>query len=276
MKRKRSAARLFLGAVVATAAATTATSQALAAAPQQLTAEGAALLKLDAGRRAFNEKNYQLAAAGFKDFLANNSGHQEAAGAWYGLGLCILQTPHPDFNAAVDAFNHSVAAPDFPDRPLALYYLGSSLRGLGNRAMADASARPNDADTLKKLATEKYTAAAAQFAAAQAAFDKRVVESPPAAPAALSADIEWSARSRCDLAEVLLRLGKYKEALDASSPFQADRILVRSRYRQLGLYHLGYAQFVLGDYPLSIGPRASSFRGTSGSRRPVQNRTRGF
>ncbi len=47
---------------------------------------------------------------------------------------------------------------------------------------------------------------------------------------------------------MLLRLGKYKEAIDVVGPLQSDAVLKRSKYRQLGLYHVGYAQFALGDY----------------------------
>ena len=254
MNRMQSAARLLLGSV-GVVSAVMVLSRAVplqAAPPAQLSPEDAALIKLNAARRAFNEKNYPVASAGFKEFLANNGGHREAASAWYGLGLCILQTTSPDLTVAADAFQHAAATSDFSDRPLAQYYLGYSLRAIGNRASADALARPNDAESLHKIAAQRYAEAATQFAAAQASFDKRVTEAPPAAPAPLPTDMEWSARSRCDTAEMLLRVGKFKEALDASAVFQADSILSRSRYRQLGLYHLGYAQFALRDY-LSAG-----------------------
>ena len=55
--------------------------------------------------------------------------------------------------------------------------------------------------------------------------------------------------ARCDLAEVLLDTGKYKEAGETSAGFASDPVLSRSRYKPLGLYHLGYAKFALKDYP---------------------------
>ncbi|HET6246349.1 MAG TPA: tetratricopeptide repeat protein [Tepidisphaeraceae bacterium] len=249
MNRLQSAARLFLGGIgFVSVGALLPPAAALAAPPPQLSQEDAALVKLNAGRRAFNEKNYPVAATSFKEFLASNGNHREAAGAWYGLGLCLLQTNQPDLVAATDAFTRAAAVADFPDRALAQYYLGHTLRAVGNRAMADAIARPNEADSLHKAALQRYTEAEAQFSAAQKSFDSRNKETPAPAPAALPLDVEWSARARCDAAEMLLRQGKYKEALDASAPFQADPILIRSKYRQLGLYHLGYAQFVLREY----------------------------
>ena len=63
---------------------------------------------------------------------------------------------------------------------------------------------------------------------------------------------EWAALARCDAAEMNLQTGKFKEAAEASTRFQSDPLFSKGRYRALGLYHLGYAQFALRDY-LSAG-----------------------
>ncbi len=161
---------------------------------QQASAEDLALLKLNAGRRAFNEKNYPFAINSFKEFLAGNGGHREAPAAWYGLGLCLIQGPNPDYTAAVDAFGHANANADFAERPMLLYYWGTALRGLGNRSSADALARPNEAEALCKTANGRYEEAAKHFVEAQAAFAQRVTEEPAAGTADLPADLQWSAR----------------------------------------------------------------------------------
>ncbi len=55
--------------------------------------------------------------------------------------------------------------------------------------------------------------------------------------------------ARCDLAEALVRQGKYKEAQAAAAPFLKDAILMRTASRPQGLYYYGYASLLLGDIP---------------------------
>ena len=95
MKQMHSAARLLLGGISIAAGtwlSPLCTPVAQAAPPPQLSAEDAALLKLNAGRRAFNDKNYPAAQNSFKEFIAAVPNHREAASAWYGIGLCLLQS----------------------------------------------------------------------------------------------------------------------------------------------------------------------------------------
>ena len=144
MNRLQSASRFVLGGagIIGLACLMPPPNVALGqAAPQQLKPEDVAVLKLNAGRRAFNEKNYALASSSFKEFLASNGAHHEAAGAWYGLGLCLLQGPTPDYVAAADALQHASASQEFPDRPFVLYYWGTALRGIGNQASLDAATK---------------------------------------------------------------------------------------------------------------------------------------
>src|SRR5262249_43098213 len=65
----------------------------------------------------------------------------------------------------------------------------------------------------------------------------------------LPAELEWAIRSRCDQAEMLLRLGKAKDAQALTAAFVKDPVLGRSRYRDLGRYYHGYASFLVKDYP---------------------------
>ena len=53
---------------------------------------------------------------------------------------------------------------------------------------------------------------------------------------------------RCDLAEMQLRTNKFKEAQATAEPFVKDAVLIKSRYRGMGLYHHGYAAFAQKDY----------------------------
>ena len=102
---------------------------------QQLDPEKAALLALNSARRAYNEKKYAFAAQRFDEFLKRYGGHREAPAAWYGLALSLLDAPEKNFPRAVDALRRVTADKNFPDRPLALYYLGTAQRGMGNLAM---------------------------------------------------------------------------------------------------------------------------------------------
>src|SRR5207237_571001 len=64
----------------------------------------------------------------------------------------------------------------------------------------------------------------------------------------IPADLEWAARARCDQAEMLTRLLRPKDALSAVAPFLHDRLLGKSRYRRLALYHHGFGSYLLKDY----------------------------
>jgi TolA-binding protein len=213
-----------------------------------LSADEQAALVLNAARRAFDDGKYNLAADGFRQFLSQHANHKDAPAAAYGLGLSLLQQPQRDYPAAIDALQKATAAADLPDRPFALYYLGLAHRGIGNRSLAEIASKPAEEKQLRDAARPKFEEAAKQFTAAQEAFEKRAKGTKVPDKGDLPADVEWAARARCDRCEMLLQAGKYTEAADAAGAFQSDKVLARSRYRPLGLYHLGYARFALKDY----------------------------
>src|SRR5215213_8013375 len=185
----------------------------------QLTPDAAALQTLNAARRAFNEKNYPFAIEQFRQFLAQHGGHKEAPSAHFGLGLALLESPPKDYAAAAESLQRAAAAGDSPDRPMALYHLGAALRGMGQKSLAEAAAKPNEAAAHQQAAKQRFEEAAKHFAAAADALRAKA-EAPAAPDAAPSDGAEWAARARCDQAEMLLRTGKYKEASDA-----ADKVL---------------------------------------------------
>ena len=176
-----------------------------------------------------------------------------------GSGCRCCSSPPHDYTAAIDALQKATAAADLPDRPFATYYLGLANRGVGNRSLAEIPSKPAEEKQLRDAARPKFEEAAKQFAAAQEAFEKQHKGVQVPEKGDLPADVEWAARARCDRCEMLLQTGKYKEAADASDAFQSDKVLARSRYRPLGLYHLGYAQFALKDYP-AAGRASANWR----------------
>src|SRR5439155_20158465 len=65
----------------------------------------------------------------------------------------------------------------------------------------------------------------------------------------LQVEIEWTARAKCDEADVLIRSDKLKEALAIVEPMAKDAAIAKSRYGKLASFYLGWASFELKDYP---------------------------
>ncbi|MBL8794849.1 MAG: tetratricopeptide repeat protein [Planctomycetia bacterium] len=215
----------------------------------QVTPDQMAELTLNAARKGYNEKNYPIAVAKFREFLAKFAGHKDAPVARYGLALALLEGPDRDHTGALEQLQALAGAKDFPDHPYVLYYLGVAQRGIGVKTLAQIAAKPQEAPQLKAAANQRFDEAAKQFAAAVTAFGARVKE--PVDEAKLPLDLEWAARSRCDQAEMQLRLLKTKEAQEICAPFVKGSPLAKSRYRQLGLYYHGFATFLLQDYNMA-------------------------
>lgn len=237
-------------AAVVTAALIVADSRP-ARAQQPLKPEESAALVLNSANRAYDDKQFAFAAERYREYLKSFSGMKDAAAARFGLSLSLLEVPQKDYRAAIDALNQVVGVADFSERPLALYYLALSYRGVGHEALALAAAKPQEAAQHRNTANQNFTQAAKFFADARTAFEQRAKSPQPAAPVdanELPLDVEWAARARCDEAEMLLRLDKPKEAQQLSEPFAADPALAKSRYRATGLYYHGQASFALQDY----------------------------
>jgi TolA-binding protein len=217
-----------------------------AALPAQVTPDQAADLVLNSARKAYNARSYDFAAARFREFLAKYGGHKKAPAARYGLALALLNGPAKDYATAAEQLQPLTGAANFPEHAFVLYYLGLAKRGLGVKELS--LARPQDLPQRRAVANQRFDEAARQFEAAVKAFTARVKKPDPKARQ-LPVDLEWAARARCDQAEMLLRLLKAREAQDTAAPFLTDAVLVKSRYRHLGLYYHGLACFLRKDYP---------------------------
>ena len=210
---------------------------------------------LNAARRAFDDGKYDVAADGFRQFLSQYANHRDAPAAAYGLGLSLLQQPQRDYPAAIDALQKATAAADLPDRPFALYYLGLAHRGVGNRSLAEIASKPAEEKQLREAARPKFEEAAKQFAAAQEAFEKRAKGVKVPDKGDLPADVEWAARAGATAARCSCRPASTRRRPTRRAHSRADKVLARSRYRPLGLYHLGYAQFAAEGLPRRRGGR---------------------
>ncbi|MEZ0264752.1 MAG: tetratricopeptide repeat protein [Phycisphaerae bacterium] len=235
----------------------------VAAAQQTLTAHERAQAILTIAKAAFNDGNYTVAADRFREYLRiASAGRLEMAAARYGLGVSIIESQR-DYRAATDVLVYAAQTKGFRDQGLAAYYLGVAQRGWIEQAKLEAAKpadpgarkppqRPSD-EILLRNAGQNF-ALAADLLAERAAADKITV-----APDAkeLPADLEWVARARCDQAEVLLRVGRYKEAWVAADRVANDPQFALSRYRAAGQYYLGYAAFGLKDWPVAVRALAS-------------------
>jgi len=215
---------------------------------EELTPDQAAMMVLDSARRAYNEGKYDFAVQRFREFLAKSGGHKEAPWAHYGLALALLEAPQRDYRAIIQSLQPIVGLGDFPDRPLALYYMGVAQRGTGYQALAQAAANPNEAAGHLNAAKQQFVQAAQQFAAAADAFAARAKAVPDAEAARRKSDLDWAACARCDQSEALLRTEKFKEAADLAGALLADAATQEGRYRDLATYLLGYAKFALKEY----------------------------
>jgi len=258
MTRTLAAGGIFVSLLAFLAATGAAPAAALG---QQAGADEAALAMLNSASRALNEGNYAFAAERFREFIRTYADRRETVSARYGLALALMELPEKDYKAAAEALQQVIDRGDFPDRPLALYYMGAAQRGLGDQSLAQAEGKPpEEARQLRAAAAQRFEQAARHFADAAAAFAARAksekvsgtlsrrVPDTFSDPAAPPADAEWAARAQSDQREMMLRTDKVKEAAQAAAAFLADPAAAKSRYRDLAVYHQGYAAFLLGDY----------------------------
>jgi TolA-binding protein len=211
----------------------------------QAAATQAADMLLAAAQKSYTDKNYPQAIAQFRDFLTKYATHKNILAARYGLALALLDNSPKDYAAAAEQLRVVTAKEDFPDRAFAVYYLARTERGLGIKELE--LAKPADLAQRQAAADKRFAEAAKLFGTAGKAFTAKE-KAPDLTAKELPTPWEWSARARCDEAEMLLRRKEAKDACKVAAPFLKDKVLVKSRYRGLGLYYHGFACFLLKDY----------------------------
>jgi TolA-binding protein len=209
----------------------------------QLTQDQMADLLLNSARKAFNEKNYPFAAKAFREFTQKFGGHKDAVAARYGLALSLIDGPERNYSEARDLFQNLAGVKEFADAPLAVYYAALCARGQGIAELNQADQKPQEAQQRRAVAQQRFNEALPLFTNALKSLSERVKEGAKEP----TVEAEWAARARCDLAEMLLRVGKLKEAQATAEPFTQDA-LAKSQYRNLGRYYHGYASVLLKDH----------------------------
>lgn len=211
----------------------------------QVPADQQAEMILNSARKATNEANFPFAIQRFNEFLQKFGGHPQASSARLQLAIVHLDSPERQFDKAIEALGPIIGNAGLPEHPSALYYHAYSVRGLGLRELEQLAAKPNESAQIMQRADQRFGEAAQRFSQAAAAYSaklpKEIGENPPS-------ELHWAARSRCDQAEMELRLRKAKEAKATAEPFANDPNLARSRYAKLGLYYHGFAAFLTQDF----------------------------
>ncbi len=204
----------------------------------QPTADQQAEALLSTARKADRDANPKFAAERYREFLSKYGAHKDAHAARLGLGLALLDLPERDYQKALEALTPAANNGKYVDRARALYYAGICRRGLGLKELQEAVARPNELPQRQQTANGHFTEATKFFTQARETFEQKK-----------PADAEWAARTRCDLAEMQLRLGKPKDASATVEPFVKEAALAKSPLRPLGLYYHGFAAFLQDDIP---------------------------
>jgi len=205
-------------------------------------------LVLNSARRAYNEKDYAFAVERFREFLAKFGTSPDAVHAKLGLAMAILEsglTAEEDCQTAVAQLSEVVKSQDFPQRPIALYYLGAGHRALARIALARAGESKEKATEHLGAALKSFEAAATHLATAADALKEGLAPSEEGQP--LSEKWEWVARAQCDQVEALLRAGKPQQALETAERSLANGVLKKSRSRDLAYYYHGFAAYRLSE-----------------------------
>lgn len=205
-------------------------------------------MTLTSAQKAFNEKNYPFAVARFREYLGKFPNHKDAALGRYGLALAQIEGPEKDRNIGeVQQFLTQLAADkNFAEQAAAAYWLASTFRTQGQSELTKADATPAEAPQRRDAAKRYFEQAVPPFVQALSLFQAQAKEP---GDKELTPAWEWIARTRCDLAEALLRSGKTKEALATAELFVKDPNLSRSRFNDFGRYLAAHALFLQGDMP---------------------------
>ncbi len=205
-----------------------------AGAQQPMSPDQQAEQALAAGQKAYNQGDFAAAAQRFNEVIQKFANTRSASGSRFGLALIQFNSPNVDFAKAIENLTPAANDGGFAERGHALYHLAVAQRSLGLREMEKPAADANQINARKQAADGKYNETLKWFNEAKNWFAGQKLE-------------EWTARARADQAEILIRLGKVKEARAETEPFTKDPALAKNRHRPLGLYYHGLACFLEKD-----------------------------
>ncbi len=208
---------------------------AVAVAQQPQTPDQQADAALVAGQTALKANDPNTAAAKFNEIVQKWGTTRAAIGAKFGLAGMQLVADTPDLAKAAELLKAPAEDGGFADRGAAMYQLAVCQRLLGMKEL-EKGGNPADA---KRNADTKFGEAVRWFGEAGRWYAEKKQD-------------DWSARSRCDHAEVELRMGRPREARAIAEPFTKDPALTKSVHKPLGSYLFGLACFLEKDQPAAF------------------------
>ncbi|MFI5378040.1 MAG: tetratricopeptide repeat protein [Tepidisphaerales bacterium] len=212
-------------------------------APSPEDLKSAALLK-SAGE-ALTQKNPGAAVERYRQFVREFPQRKEINSVRYSLAVALFELPNRDFAPIIEALTPAAADATLPERPAALYLLALSQKTTGtwlleqaaNKPAAEAQKLRTDGTTLLEQAQQNFGVSAALYAARM----------PAGNPPAMTGDLEWSLRARCDQADALLRMGRPKEAIGVLDGVLKSPPPASGQSRSLATLTAGLAHVQLGD-----------------------------
>jgi TolA-binding protein len=208
---------------------------------------------LNEAKQAYEQKNYPQAINKYREFISQFPKRPEVGAAHYGLAIAMAEAPDKDWNVLIRELEPVVASKDIPaaEKGRAQYWLGAALRMTAEPQYTAAMAHPEQKEPLAK-ATALLEKALAQFTAADTALVAGVNPKPAADAKELPPALELAARAKVEAAELLVQLGKNKEAAELVKVFASDPTWKKSTQRPVALLTLGEAQVELKEYPAAF------------------------
>ncbi len=208
---------------------------------------------LNEAKQAYEQKNYPQSVNKYREFISQFPKRPEAGAAHYGLAIAMAEAPDKDWNALIRELEPVVASAEVPaaEKGRAQYWLGAAQRMTAEPQYDAAMTHPEQKEPLAK-ATATLEKAIANFAAADTALVAGVNPKPAADVKELPAAMELAARAKLEGAELLVKLGKNKEAAELVKVFAADPIWTKSGQKMPAQLTLGQALVELREYPAAF------------------------
>jgi outer membrane protein assembly factor BamD (BamD/ComL family) len=194
--------------------------------------EAEALLK--SAQEAYTKKDWTAATTRFRDTASRFPKTPSAAAAKFGLAVCLIDGHDKQYAEAKKLLDSLKGDEKGVDGTQLTYYQGSACRGLAVLEIAQAQAK--DAGKHNDAAKDYFKQAADFFAKARDGFAARGADA-----------FIWTALATTDLAEMKIRLGDYKAAVNETKVCFEGLAWKVSKYRTLAIYYHGFANFMLNE-----------------------------
>lgn len=221
--------------------------------------DGQAERRLNEGRQALEQFNYERAIERFGRVIQTAPKSPQAPAAQLGLAICHIESPqHRNLDQAEKILKELAGQAGAPQQPVAAYYLALAGSHRAGAMLAAAQAKPQE-PRLGQEAAEKATAAAELFGKAADALLAKGGAIPENAELPRDAKLGFDARAQQGI--LLLEAGKAAEALKILNVLDGNSLAMRSPSGPVITYATGWALLATGDAfgaGRVLGPLANS------------------